>query len=155
LCIVALGLCTLALTFAQDHCDNIRNPGMTTAPLLTEVVPTTLYYLVHAIVRVTTYSLLSAYYPAFGFITIALMIATNFAVLSSDPILKWGCAKEFELWTENSLGRGRRVISAGMSLIAPFVYKGFQGLNEFVTCNIDLSITCTISPDSCQNVLIE
>jgi hypothetical protein len=118
-CIVTLGLGTLALTFAQQHCDSIRYTGMTTAPFISEVVPATVYYLLHVTIRVATYTLLFAHRPALGFVVIILMIGTNFAVLSCDQILRWGCAKEFSLWKEDKLDRAQRVILAGMSLMAP------------------------------------
>jgi hypothetical protein len=98
LCIVSIGLCTLALTFAQQHCDTLRDKKVTTASFKSEVVPATSYYLLHVIIRVATYTLLFAQQPALGFVVIILMVGTNFAVLSCDWILKWGCAKEFEPW---------------------------------------------------------
>jgi hypothetical protein len=55
------------------------------------------------------------------------MIGTNFVVLSCDPILKWGCAKEFDPWDGwGELNRGQKVISAGMSLLSPVICKDFD-----------------------------
>jgi hypothetical protein len=98
---------------------------MVTASFKSEVVPTTVFYLLHVMIRLVTYTLLFAHQPALGFVVIILMIGTNFAVLFCVRILKWGCAKEFDPY-DTWMDRGEKVISAGMSLLSPVICKDFD-----------------------------
>jgi hypothetical protein len=121
------------MNYAQDHCDTIRPKNALTAPLFTEVIPGTIFFLLHIIARGATYTLLFVYCPVFGFVIIAVIAILNLLVCHSDRILKWGCPDDYELWNEHMVFFDN-FAPALMSIVAPSV--GRKGFIKYVAIAI-------------------